>query len=1008
MRKILNAFFLLIFAVVLVSCNNKIQHLKEPTDIKYDGNYITWSEVAKADAYEVSINGGEVRKVSTNRYGYKANGNSFSVEIKAISNNEKYVDSAIAYKDFTYLGKVGNIKLVDGVLTWDVLEIANRYIIKINNGNEIGVSINEYSDLPTGKNSVQIRAIVHGDDSYFSDWSDVFQYTILSTPQDINYNSEEFTWSHINNASGYIVSIDGVEYETTENHFAYTAEGKSQFKFKVKAKGNETAAIYDSKYSEEVEYIFLEPIKQIDINDGVVVWSPIENATGYIVEINGPSGTKKEEVKTNSYSNIQADKQYTIRVLAKVDGKNYFSSWSHPFNLRILPAPVVRYSNGSFIWNGVDGATGYYVSIMLGDKVIKEQSLPADGSLGYIYDFDTPGEYTFRVKSEANSSNSGLYDSQFSEPFKVIKLSSPTGIYFTHDKNSTNSAYVNFNKVANAVNYSLVIDGNVIGEPIISTKIAIDETKEYTSTQKSWQISIIAHGKVDNARREIILDSAPSEAQTITKLAIPSDLRIVTGTFFWNNIANNEGYVIDIDGVTVNNSKDDSDYLITNVTQGNHSIKVRALGNGSNIISSDYSAAFEFYKLPAPSLTINDGKISWLKIDRSTGYAYSINGGTESISKDVLEYTIIESDLINNSVVFNIYAKGNDGDVLDSEPSTTGTIKRLSTPSIRITDTNIIWESIPDAISYDVLIGSVVYKQAITSTSFSTLELPAGIYEFTVIAHGNPKSTISSIQSNVIRATKLDSPQLRREGNVYKWDAIDGASYYEITIAGNTYTTTNTEFNPYDQFKIAREYIVEIRACNDGVNYIKSEKSQLIQEVKKLDIPTSVTITENNRLITITLNNPSPLAQGFKFYVNANATQSTESTFTYTVKEGKYVFEVSLIGGIFYNDIYYCDSNTSLLKEITVFSAPTNLKINQPNLNIKEYYFTWTGITGAQYHYIVTDNDGNEIVKNTIVTSQTTKIDLSGYSSVKLSVKAVGNKENTFDSDYAEITFTLN
>lgn len=79
---------MLLFSLLLVSCGNKTHNLREPSDIKYDGNYITWSEVANADAHEIAVNGGEVRRVSTNRYGYKANGKSLYVEIKAISNNE--------------------------------------------------------------------------------------------------------------------------------------------------------------------------------------------------------------------------------------------------------------------------------------------------------------------------------------------------------------------------------------------------------------------------------------------------------------------------------------------------------------------------------------------------------------------------------------------------------------------------------------------------------------------------------------------------------------------------------------------------------------------------------------------------------------------------------------------------------------------------------------------------------------------------------------------------------
>lgn len=1003
-------YFLLffVFLLLLTGCDED-KNLKEPSEIKYDGTYITWKAVKNADGYEVVINEGGAKTVTTNKYSYKANGQSFTVKLKAVSNSEKINDSGSVIKEFTYLGKVDHLKIENGILSWDLLDEANSYIVKINNNIEKRVSVNEFTGLPEDTNSVQVRAEVEGDDSYFSDWSDVFQYTMLKAPTNIKYNSEVITWSPVTKASGYIISINGEDFETNKTEFAYAAEGKSTFTLKIRSKGNEASSIYDSKYSEEIEYIFLEPIKSIEVNDGVVSWSSIEHATGYIVELTTPTGTKREEVKTNSYDKIMPDMQYKVRVFAKVEGKNYFSSWSHPFNLRVLPAPVVKYENGNFIWNGVDGANGYYVSVLKGNVPITDQSLTADGSLGFTYTFTTPGEYTVIVKSLSNSSNSGVYDSKYSDAFKVVKLNAPTNISFIHDKNSNNPAYVNFDKVTGAQNYSLVIDNKVVGLPTTSTIIAIDETKEVTLNQKSWNIAIIAHGKVDNSKREVILDSEPSQAKTITKLAVPINLKIASGVFSWNQVAGNEGYAIDIDGNFNENTKDDVDYHITNVVASSHKIKVRALGNGSNIISSDYSAALDFVKLPAPVLTVNNGKITWNKVNNSSGYAYSINNGTVTISKEALEYQITDSDYnVNNSVVFNVYAKGNDSDILDSDPSVTGTIVRLAAPKIRITNSNVTWENISGATEYDVYIGNEVFRNSISGTSFSTTELPAGTYEFTVIARGNPATTVQSKPSNLVRATKLETPVLRLDQHVYKWDSIQNASHYEITILGSTYKVLTTEFDPYKVFTSARTYGVEIKAVNDGENYIDSEVYRIEQEVKNIEVP-YYTLSEANRIFTITLTNPNPLAKAFKYYVNGNETVSDESSFTYETRTaGKYTFEVALAGGTFLEGIYYRDSNKTTAKEITIYGAPTELKINRTNLTTKEYTLSWNGVAGARYHYILTDGNDNPIIENTITTTSVSGIDLTGYTTVILKVQALGNNSTTFDSDYNEVFFSLN
>lgn len=982
--------------------------LKTPTSIQYDGSYITWDEVKGADFYLISINSSTAIEVTSNSYRYNANKIDFSVSIEAASRSEKISKSNMVQHDFRYLGKADNLRVENSTLTWDNVENATGYRVKIN-GQEFTVPVNEYPNVPVARNSVQVLPLNTTDTSYYGEWSDVYTYTILQAPTNVTYNSNEISWNHVTYASGYIVKVNSEEFTvTTGTKLNYTFDGQSQLIIKVKSLGVSSNDIYDSIYSTEVTYSYLEPVSQIKVEDGIVSWNPIANATSYIVEIKSPTDTKTVTVPSPSYSDILANTQYQIRVFAQTEATDYFfSSWSQVMNVRILPQPLLKYENGSFIWNSVSGATGFEAKIMLGNNVINSAVVSEGSSYRIDYTFPVVGTYTVQVKSTSSSSSEGVYASKFSEIFTVIRLDSPSNISFQHNVQSNDAATVIYNSVSNASGYRLYVDGVALPSIITTTSTSISETANPTLLERSWQIQVQATGSVNLSQRKIVLDSALSVAQTIKKLAVPTNLEVTNGILYWNGVAFNNGYLISAAGSTFLNQIDDRDYLISNLNDGSHQLSVRTLGNGTNIISSDYSVSFSVLKLSKPQVTVNNGVISWTKVDASSGYQYSVNAISGSFNVDVLSYTILNSDIVNQQVVFNIYAKGNGKEVLDSDASNTGVLTKLSTPQIRVTDLLVTWESVANATTYDFYIGNVVYQRGITGTSFSTSVLPANTYSFSVVAIGNPTTTIMSNPSNIIQITKLATPMVTRSNDSYVWNAVPGAQSYVVNILGNEYTTTELNFNPYIYFTTARTYSVSVQAVNSGVGYIDSDKLAISQEVQNLVVPT-FTYSQENGKIVISIANASNHSQGNIYYINGNAISTINSTYEISPLPGTYTVQVSSKGGVFVEQVYFKDSLKSASVDLVYLQSPTNIQLSQPNLTQPIYQLTWNTLVGANYLYEIYDQNGVMIYSGTSTQSSVSSLNFSNVTSITVKIKAIAKSNTYFDSNWSEVVITLN
>lgn len=178
-----------------------------------------------------------------------------------------------------------NLKIVDGVLSWDEVKGANSYTVEIN-GKEYECAENSFT-LPDdlyGQVNVKVTAHDGNGNTVFAELKTTVTIT-LPTPDNIRQESNVITWDAVKNAQGYVVKINGVEHAANENRYVLP-DGISG-SLSVLASGTSDGIILPSEYS--VPFIIKTTLNKptgITVSNGVITWNKVENADKYIVTLN--------------------------------------------------------------------------------------------------------------------------------------------------------------------------------------------------------------------------------------------------------------------------------------------------------------------------------------------------------------------------------------------------------------------------------------------------------------------------------------------------------------------------------------------------------------------------------------------------------------------------------------------------------------------------------------------------------------------------------------------------
>ncbi|MBR2650938.1 MAG: hypothetical protein IKD45_04690 [Clostridia bacterium] len=1050
---ILSISLIFTLAFALSSCNKGFGKLEAPSNINYDGNVISWSPVEGAEKYYIQVD--SLSKVSVNHTAFplKAPDGQFNVTVTACKGDKE----ASTTHTFIPLDSVGEIQVADnGDLSWEAVSFASSYILNVD-GKETIVYSPEYTALEAGSHSVKVRP--HTDSaesgvSYFAKWSSEVSVRILDNVDEdsIAYSNSNgrLVWDSVQYAAGYRIVVTGGSFDIDEvvNSAFYTFDaGTENFTVRITAVGNHSTS-FDSKSATERKMVYLEPAQNLRVVDGILYWDEVSGANGYKVKVGGVE--RSGIVNECQLSGFPVNTSLNVSVLPVSDNTVYFSSWSADFNFSILSAPILQWnnlaldgeSNNNIFWDTVNGAHGYEVRVLFNGTEIDSATLGSD-MRSYANNYLNVGEYEVRVKALAPLGTTNVSDSEYSAPMKVIRLAAPmfaSGSYITSDPANVAAGFtVSFKSVAGATQYRIWKDDAeyaiVSGNLTQYTDSNVVSSSVITAQQFSYKIQSVGSSvRSENAgAQRVVLDSLSATALSfkIDVLPAPTNTTISGFEYSFSEVTGAYGYTVSLNGKA--NASSSARYNLERLEPGLTEVRVCSRGDGSSVLSSNYTPAISVYRLAAPAdIRIStdtgaDGQLTFTEIEHCQSYQVIIKGDPTPLPvnnmTNIKEHITTDGTTLHMIAVANYFNELGTTYYMTSPASATKVFTKLEAPEVGekpFADGWFSWNS-PSNIrtgtytpTYKVynaqnILQGVTYN----GTAMSLSTLPEGTYSFRVVAVGNGSEFINSDleDAKVIRVTKLRTPTVTVLNNAYTWQTVPNAVNYAVYVDGvlssTDYNKVGETYTFVPRFTEQKEYTIEVIAIGDGgIEYIDSSPAVVNQKTMQLTAPEftwsySSPYYETDGKITATVTKESANATGYYFSFGG-ATYETDgisSTFTPN-STGEVKITVYARGGAIDDEYYYLDSQ-STTQYAYLLNKPGDLDINNYG------QMTWSSVTNASKYEVTVIYEGKTYTTVTVSNSSCDLLAILGViklpesGSLTVKIRAYGNDSCVASQEYS-------
>ncbi len=812
-----------------------------PSNINYDGERISW--MGNAIKYEVTVNG-DKQEINGNNMLFNSQNTNFSVSVKALGDHVTSFDSKTTEENFHYLAAARNLVVEDGILSWDAVDGAEGYEVRVNNVVQSQrVTEATYDKLTAGTSlAVEVKPF-NNSGKYFSSWSEVKSIYILETPV-VSWNSDleldgqannNYTWNIVNGANGYAVRLekDGnvtvTDFPLAQTAFAYAYSEVGTYKVSVKAIAATTDDYYDSKYSDELiverlaapraagnNYITSDAT---DLSKGFTVnYMAVSGASGYQLYKDGVllegkfstnlAITDADVADDEIYA--QQNYSYVVRSMGAVktiSGKKYvtlpsLTVSSLSFNVTVQAMPTELTMSGfNASWLPVSGNNGY--GVRYGGTVATATATQ--------FNLQTlkAGSYEVSVCTRGNGGTT--LASNYTASITVQRLIAPSNITISY---GTGEGQLDYTEVQNAKSYQVFLDESTQSIP----EDSFDNMYQYIR-ETGTVVHMVAVANYFNDLGTIYyMTSEASPTKQFIRLAAPV---FPEGVFsnniemVWNTPSNintaeytptyevYESNVMQTGGVQ-NGTRFNIEFLDGGKS---YTFRVKAVGNNTKYLDSAMSDAITVYKLATPTITIKDGKYTWQGVTNASGYVLEIDGvrvDTEfHVSGSEYAYTPKYSTIGNHTVKLHAVGDG-----------------RQTVNSANHTFTQVVKACLAPEISYGYSAqqftngGSIVvnittqsanangYQYEIAGSSITSNELTAskqientGSYVVRVKALGGAfdAENVYYIDSpyagggsgytiNLLAPPTVSSFSLNSDGAV-KWATITGAIGYDYQIA---------------------------------------------------------------------------------------------------------------------------------------------------------------------------------------------------------------------------------
>ena len=608
-------------------------YLEKPT-VQMETAGIILTNVDNADAYKVSVNGGEYEVYDADRIEYSDAVGSYTVRIRACNTDqpEQYPDS----EDVTVVYDVRTVSLsaitAENVSTagGDAHFTADGLLSIGTNGTDYEPLLLDYSGATytydyhlTDTKTVYVKAACGvrvlsetkavkyvGDKDLATDKKIIIPIT-LAKPT-LNETSTILEIRSVTNADNYLVSVDGGAFTPqTATTVAY-ATAIGDHSISVKAHSTRGDGQYlDSEVATVSYKTVAVALSDITVSGATFSWTAtahtvkrkVGSASAVETTSNSYTATASTTLKVSAYGGYRSNTYYYGSTIDK----------SASVTIVNLGAPALSVSGKNITWSAVSNAKEYAIRVNSGSWSYQTGTTYALASQA--------GSYTVKVKAVNRSDDTVLDSSESSITYttKTVTLSNISVSGSTATWSAT--AYKTYLKVG-------------------SGSYAATTATSYTPTSEgTFAIKVKAEGGWDASSNIYYYASAAIEKSASVTLATLAKPTLTTNSkgVTWAAVSNASTYSVKVDNGSYKNQSDKSVAFSTSV--GTHTVYVKAIA-AANSGYQDSAAASFTYETKQTSfsfLTSSATRVTWAYTGLKA--QYSTNGGSSFTDTTLTGYT---------------------------------------------------------------------------------------------------------------------------------------------------------------------------------------------------------------------------------------------------------------------------------------------------------------------------------------------------------------------------------